>query len=43
MRFYVRKRKQTPTIIVVALIDVLIVLLIPFARQTLRLPHSGLS
>src|SRR5262245_37204036 len=28
MRFYVRKRKQTPTIIVVALIDVLIVLLI---------------
>jgi len=28
MRFFVRKRKQTPTIIVVALIDVLIVLLI---------------
>src|SRR5688572_18963277 len=28
MRFYTRKRKQTPTIIVVALIDVLIVLLI---------------
>ena len=28
MRFYTRKRKQTPTIIIVALIDVLIVLLI---------------
>jgi biopolymer transport protein ExbD len=28
MRFYVRKRKQAPTIIIVALIDVLIVLLI---------------
>ena len=28
MRFYVRKRRQTPTIIIVALIDVLIVLLI---------------
>ena len=28
MRFFVRKRKQTPTVIIVALIDVLIVLLI---------------
>lgn len=28
MRFYVRKRRQTPTVIIVALIDVLIVLLI---------------
>jgi biopolymer transport protein ExbD len=28
MRFYVRKRNQTPTVIIVALIDVLIVLLI---------------
>lgn len=28
MRFYVHKRRQTPTIIIVALIDVLIVLLI---------------
>ena len=28
MRFFTRKRKQTPTIIIVALIDVLIVLLI---------------
>jgi biopolymer transport protein ExbD len=28
MRFFIRKRKQTPTIIIVALIDVLIVLLI---------------
>src|SRR5512135_2817458 len=28
MRFLVRKRKQTPTVIIVALIDVLIVLLI---------------
>jgi biopolymer transport protein ExbD len=28
MRFYVRKRKQAPTVIIVALIDVLIVLLI---------------
>jgi len=28
MRFYIRKRRQTPTVIIVALIDVLIVLLI---------------
>jgi biopolymer transport protein ExbD len=28
MRFFVRKRRQTPTVIIVALIDVLIVLLI---------------
>lgn len=28
MRFFVRKRKQTPTVIIVALIDILIVLLI---------------
>ena len=28
MRFFIRKRKQTPTVIIVALIDVLIVLLI---------------
>src|ERR1044071_394657 len=28
MHFYVRKRRQTPTVIIVALIDVLIVLLI---------------
>jgi biopolymer transport protein ExbD len=28
MRFFVRKRKQTPTVIIVALIDVLIVLVI---------------
>lgn len=28
MRFYIRKRRQTPTVIVVALIDVLIVLVI---------------
>jgi len=28
MRFFIRKRKQTPTVIIVALIDILIVLLI---------------
>ena len=28
MRFYIRKRRQTPAVIIVALIDVLIVLLI---------------
>src|SRR5437867_9401256 len=28
MRFFVRKRRQTPTVIIVALIDILIVLLI---------------
>ena len=50
MRFYTRKRKQTPTIIIVALIDVLIVLLIflmvttTFKQQSalkLKLPESS--
>jgi biopolymer transport protein ExbD len=52
MNFYVRKRKQTPTVIIVALIDVLIVLLIflmvttTFKQQPslrLALPESSQS
>jgi biopolymer transport protein ExbD len=52
MRFFVRKRKQTPTVIIVALIDVLIVLLIflmvttTFKQQPalkLALPESSQS
>src|SRR6185436_1290779 len=52
MRFFVRKRKQTPTVIIVALIDVLIVLLIflmvtaSFKQQAalrLALPESTQS
>lgn len=39
MRFYVRKRRQTPTIIIVALIDVLIVLLI-FLIVTTTFKHQ---
>jgi len=50
MRFYVRKRRSTPTVIIVALIDVLIVLVIfllvttTFKQQTalkLQLPSSS--
>lgn len=52
MRFFVRKRKQAPTVIIVALIDVLIVLLIflmvttTFKQQPalrLALPESSQS
>ena len=52
MRFFVRKRKQTPTVIIVALIDVLIVLVIflmvttTFKQQPalrLALPESSQS
>jgi biopolymer transport protein ExbD len=52
MRFFVRKRKQTPTVIIVALIDILIVLLIflmvttTFKQQPalrLALPESSQS
>lgn len=52
MRFFVRKRRSTPTIIIVALIDVLIVLLIflmvttTFKQQSalkLALPESSQS
>ena len=39
MHFFIRKRKQTPTIIVVALIDVLIVLLI-FLIVTTTFKHQ---
>ena len=50
MRFYVRKRKQAPAVIIVALIDILIVLLIflmvttTFKQQSalkLKLPESS--
>jgi biopolymer transport protein ExbD len=52
MRFFIRKRRSTPTIIIVALIDVLIVLLIflmvttTFKQQSalkLALPESSQS
>ena len=39
MRFYIRKRRQTPTVIIVALIDVLIVLLI-FLVVTTTFKHQ---
>ena len=39
MRFFVRKRRQTPTVIIVALIDVLIVLLI-FLIVTTTFKHQ---
>jgi biopolymer transport protein ExbD len=42
MRFFLRKRKQTPTVIIVALIDVLIVLLIFLMVTTTFKQHPSL-
>jgi biopolymer transport protein ExbD len=42
MRFLIRKRKQTPTVIIVALIDVLIVLLIFLMVTTTFKQHPSL-
>jgi biopolymer transport protein ExbD len=42
MRFFVRKRRQTPTVIIVALIDILIVLLIFLMVTTTFKQHPAL-
>jgi len=42
MRFFVRKRKQTPTVIIIALIDVLIVMLIFLMTTTTFKQHPSL-
>ena len=43
MRFYVRKRRQAPTVIIVALIDILIVLLIFLMVTTTFKQHPALK
>ena len=43
MHFFVRKRKQTPAVIIVALIDVLIVLLIFLMVTTTFKQHPALK
>ena len=42
MRFFVRKRRQTPTVIIIALIDVLIVMLIFLMATTTFKEHPAL-
>jgi biopolymer transport protein ExbD len=42
MRFFLRKRKQTPTVIIIALIDVLIVMLIFLMTTTTFKQHPAL-